>query len=97
MICCEEEMIRVEDGFLCKKCGYFVNDIELIKNIIQQNPGINAIELARISDIPNNAIIKYLNDGLISTVEHKKNIRGYYVGGMTAKGQWRTDIPSKRK
>lgn len=97
MICCEEEMIREKFGFKCQKCGKTINDIEIIKQAFIANPDINAIDLARITEIPSNVIIRYLNDGTLSSIEikKKKNMRGYYMGSPDAEGRWRTDIPNK--
>lgn len=67
-------------------------DWELIKDTLREHPGINAIELAKITNLPARTIMKYIKDGSISTnIKAKKNVKGYYIT-KDANPQWHIDI-----
>lgn len=55
-------------------------DLEKIKMALNENPKMNAIELARKTDLPAKTIIDFLNDGTLTPIDEprKKNIKVYY-------------------
>lgn len=65
---------------------------ELIKDTLRANPGINALELAKLTNLSASTILKYINDGSISTnLKQKKNIKGYYMP-KEVDAKWHIDI-----
>ncbi len=69
------------------------NDLEKIKRALSENPNMNAIDLAKKTNLPSHTIISFLNDGTLSLVnaKPKKNIKGYYLN-KDADPKWHIDI-----
>lgn len=98
MICCGKEMRHTKIGyFLCEECGNKVEDeLGLIRRTLEEHPGANLIELVKYTGLPSNVLLEYLNDGTITFVEKKKEMKGYYVGSQQ-KARWHIDIPNRKK
>ena len=94
MICCGEEMRHTKLGyFLCEKCQNQVEDeLGLIKRTLEEHPGANAIDLMRLPNLPSNTILKYLDDGVLTPIKRKKNIRGYYNPQAASRPKWHIHI-----
>ena len=81
-ICCEKIMKHTNLGYYeCEVCKKQIEDeLGLIKRTLIEHPNINAIELANLTKLPSKIILKYLNDGVLTSEKPKKNIKGYYLG-----------------